>query len=85
MLYKYYVKTTSKCQVTLPLPMRQEVGIEPNSEVEPFVAVINGRKVIAIAPAKGKTRGELIVQRMKGFLKGRGSTDQILRVIRGEP
>jgi len=78
------MKTTSKCQVTLPRPLRQEVGIEPNTEVEPFVALINGRKVIAIAPAKGKTRGELIVRRLKGFLKGSGSTEQILRLARGE-
>jgi bifunctional DNA-binding transcriptional regulator/antitoxin component of YhaV-PrlF toxin-antitoxin module len=78
------MKTTSKCQVTLPQPMRREVGIEPNAEVEPFVAIIDGRKVIAIAPAQGKTRGELIVQRMRGFIKGQGSTDQILRLARGE-
>lgn len=83
-MQKHYVKTTSKCQVTLPLPMRMEVGIEPNAEVEPFVAMVAGRKVIAIAPAKGKTRAQLIVERLKGFLKGRGCTDRILRSARGK-
>jgi len=64
--------------------MRREVGIEPRTEVEPFVATIQGRKVIAIAPVRGQTRGELMVQRMKGFLKGKGRTNRILRQTRGE-
>jgi bifunctional DNA-binding transcriptional regulator/antitoxin component of YhaV-PrlF toxin-antitoxin module len=70
--------------VTLPRRMREEVGIEPNSEVEPFVAVVDGRKVIAFAPSKARTRGGVMVERLKGFLKGQGSSQEILRLVRGE-
>ena len=75
--------TTSKCQVTLPLRLREVVGIKPRQEVETFVLDHGGRPVIAIAPAANRGKGAAMAARWIGSLKGQGSTDKILREIRG--
>jgi len=75
--------TTSKCQVTLPLRLREAVGIKPRQEVETFVIEHGGRAVIAIAPAFNRSQGTALASRWVGCLKGRGTTDKILRELRG--
>lgn len=77
------MKTTSKCQVTLPRQQREEVGIKPRQEVETFVLDHGGRMVIAVAPKLNLTKGEAMVARIRGTLKGKGTTDEILREVRG--
>jgi hypothetical protein len=64
--------TTSKCQVTLPLQQRKAAGILPRQEVETFVIVHAERPFIAMA------------DKWIGAFKGRGSTDAILREVRGQ-
>ena len=76
--------TTSKCQVTLPRRLREVVGITPRQEVETFVIEHGGRPVIAIAPAVNQSKGASMAARWVGCLKGRGTTDEILRGIRGD-
>jgi len=75
--------TTSKCQVTLPRRLREAVGIKPRQEVETFVIDHGGRAVIAIAPASDQSRGTAMASRWVGCLKGQGTTNEILRNIRG--
>jgi len=77
------MKTTSKCQVTLPARLRAAVGIKPRQEVETFVIDHGGRPVIAIAPASNRSQGADLAARWVGCQKGRGTTDQMLREIRG--
>ena len=77
------MRTTSKCQVTLPLRLREAVGIKPRQEVETFVIDHGGRAVIAIAPALNRSHGTALASRWVGCLKGRGTTDKILRELRG--
>jgi bifunctional DNA-binding transcriptional regulator/antitoxin component of YhaV-PrlF toxin-antitoxin module len=78
------MKTTSKCQVTLPLHQRKVAGILPRQEVETFVIVHAGRPVIAIAPARPQGKGSAMAAKWTDSLKGRGSTDSILRELRGQ-
>lgn len=78
------MKTTSKCQVTLTKPLRSAVGIGPCQKVEAFVIQHEGRPVIAIAPAAGHSNGELMAARLEGFLRGKGTTDRILKEVRGK-
>jgi bifunctional DNA-binding transcriptional regulator/antitoxin component of YhaV-PrlF toxin-antitoxin module len=75
------MKTTSKCQVTLPRQLREEAGIKPRQEVESFTIEHGGRVVIAIAPKLSK--GAQMVARMRGTLRGKGTTDEILGEVRG--
>jgi bifunctional DNA-binding transcriptional regulator/antitoxin component of YhaV-PrlF toxin-antitoxin module len=78
------MKTTSKCQVTLPLHQRKAVGIHPRQDFETFVIVHAGRPVIAIAPADQQSKGSGMASKWIGLLKGQGTTDSILREVRGQ-
>jgi len=64
-------------------PLRAVVGIGPGQEVDAFVIEHEGRPVIAIAPVKGQTKGQIMAARLSGFLKGKGTTDSILKEVRG--
>ncbi|MEX1117297.1 MAG: AbrB/MazE/SpoVT family DNA-binding domain-containing protein [Terrimicrobiaceae bacterium] len=77
------MKTTSKCQVTLPRRLREEVGIKPRQEVETFVIEHAGRMVIALAPKAIKSKGVALASGWVGCLKNQGSTDEILAEARG--
>jgi hypothetical protein len=66
------MKTTSKCEVTLPLQQHKAAGILPRQEVETFVIVHAGRPVIAMA------------DKWICAFKGRGSRDAILREVSGQ-
>lgn len=73
------MRVTSKGQVTIPLEIRQALGIVPLSEVE-FVR--EGGRVWLRKPKAGKSRGKALVARMRGRASGRMSTEEILRLTR---
>ncbi len=77
------MKTTSKCQITLPLRLRMEAGIKPNEEVETFIIEHGGRSVIAVAPASNTSKGEALAARWVGTLGQGATSDQLLREMRG--
>ncbi len=77
------MKTTSKCQVTLTQPLRSAVGIGPGQRVNAFIIDYEGRPVIAIAPISGETKGQAMADRLTGFLKNKGTTNAILKEVRG--
>jgi AbrB family looped-hinge helix DNA binding protein len=72
---------TSKGQVTIPIEVRQRLGIEPESEVEIEVVgdVAQIRKVTADV-----TRGERVVARLRGTATTRLSTDELMALTRGD-
>ena len=74
------MRITSKGQVTIPLRIRQKLGLHPNTEVRFEIAgnAVRLRK----APGKGG-RGERLVDRLKGRGTVRMSTDEILALTRG--
>jgi len=76
------MRITSKGQVTIPIEMREKLGLLPNVEVE-FAL---DRDSVRIKKARGKkTRGQLIVERLRGSApRGGMTTDQIMALTRGE-
>jgi AbrB family looped-hinge helix DNA binding protein len=76
------MRLTSKGQVTIPQEIRERLGLLPLSEVE-FDVVGDS---VRIRKARGKpTRGQMIVDRLRGSVPKRGlTTDQIMAMTRGE-
>ena len=75
------MRVTSTGQVTIPVEIREKVGIEPESEVE-FEVVGN---VVQIRKASSTpTRGQRIVERLRGAATTKLSTDELLALTRGE-
>ena len=74
------MKITSKGQVTIPIDVRERLGLLPETEVE---FVIKGNAV-QIVKAKGRpARGTATVARIRGRATTRLSTDQIMKLTRG--
>lgn len=75
------MKITSKGQVTIPLEIRERLGLLPDTDVE-FEVVGNTAR---IRKAKGNAgRGRRLVERMRGRGSVSMSTDEILRLTRGD-
>jgi len=79
------MRVTSKGQVTIPIEIREKLGIFPNTEVE-FVVRGNTATLRKAAPKNGRPgRGEDLIARLRG--KGSANldmtTDEILALMRG--
>ncbi len=75
------MRITSKGQVTIPVEMRKLAGLQPNMEVE--FDFRDGELILR--RAGGKTRGQLLVERLHGaFSSAKLTTDEIMRETRGE-
>ncbi len=75
------MKVTSKGQVTMPLPVREALGIQPHSEVDFVVEGDCAR--LEVRSKQG--RGRQLTERMRGRARSRLSTEEIMRLTRGEP
>jgi AbrB family looped-hinge helix DNA binding protein len=84
------VRVTSKGQVTIPIDIRDRLGIQPNTEVR-FV-VRKGIVVLEKAPGRGAmkrpNRGEAIVARLRrtarGATRSTMTTDELMALTRAE-
>ena len=74
------MRITTKGQVTIPVEIREKLGLLPNSEVE-FEIVGN---TVRMRKVRRVRRGKSIVQRLRGRGSIRMSTDAILALTRGE-
>jgi AbrB family looped-hinge helix DNA binding protein len=74
------MRITSKGQVTIPLPIRQQLGLLPNTEVE-FELDRDAVRVKRAAAARG--RGQALVDHMRGRGTRRITTDEIMKLTRG--
>lgn len=76
------MRLTTKGQVTIPQAIRERLGLLPLCEVE-FDVVGDS---VRIRKARGtKTRGQMIVDRLRGSAPKPGlTTDQIMAMTRGE-
>lgn len=75
------MKITTKGQVTIPQEIRERFGLLPGTEVE-FEAA--GGEV-RIRKARGRrSRGQRIVENLRGRATTRLSTDEIMALTRGE-
>jgi AbrB family looped-hinge helix DNA binding protein len=77
------MKITTKGQVTIPVEIRERLGLLPNSEVE-FEVVGQAVRLRKVRRAQeAGRRGKSIVQRLRGRGTVRMSTDAILALTRG--
>ena len=75
------MRITSKGQVTIPLAIRQEAGLLPDCEVE---FEIKGNRVFLRRMGGRATRGERVIQRMRGRGSVKMRTDEIMALTRCE-
>ena len=78
------MRVTSKGQVTIPVEIREKLGLLPNSEVE-FEVVGQAVRIRKVRRARGRgRRGKSLVARLRGRGSVRMSTDEILALTRGD-
>ncbi|MEO8604773.1 MAG: AbrB/MazE/SpoVT family DNA-binding domain-containing protein [bacterium] len=76
------MRITSKGQVTIPIEIREQLGLLPNSEVE-FSVDGNAVRIRKARGRQQRGRGRSIVEHLRGKATGRLSTDQIMALTRG--
>ncbi len=74
------MRVTTKGQVTIPLALREKAGIVAGSEVEFFE---EGRRLY-LRKVQAVGRGEALVGQMAGRGSVGMSTDEIMKLTRGE-
>ena len=72
------MRITSKGQVTIPIEIRETLGLRPGTEVEFKVVGLT----VYIREAQSSKRGESLVPRLSGCGDVRMSTDEILAITR---
>ena len=72
------MRLTSKGQVTIPLQIREQLGLLPHTEVE---FEIEG-DAVKVRRARSSQRGRRIVDQMRGRGARRLTTDEILALTR---
>jgi AbrB family looped-hinge helix DNA binding protein len=75
------MNVTSKGQVTIPIEMRERLGILPNTRVE---FRLRGQEIVLRKVESDRRRGREIVGRLRGKGSSKLSTDEILRLTRGD-
>lgn len=75
------MRVTTKGQVTIPIEMREKLGLLPNSEVE-FEIVGDS---VRIRKARGtKSRGQRLLELMRRAPRPKMSTEKLMALTRGE-
>lgn len=77
------MRITTKGQVTIPVEIRERLGLLPNSEVE-FEIEGNAVRLRKARGARSRGRGRSIVERLKGKATSGLTTAQIMALTRGE-
>ena len=72
------MRVSSKGQVTIPQAIRDELGIQPGTEVG---FEVDGQAIRIVKTAES-ARGRALVDRLRGSGHGRMSTDEILALTR---
>jgi AbrB family looped-hinge helix DNA binding protein len=75
------MKITSKGQVTIPIEIRERLGLLPNTEVE-FRLQGNTARLVKISASRSHRRGTEIIDRLQGKANVKMTTDQILALTR---
>jgi AbrB family looped-hinge helix DNA binding protein len=76
------LKITIKGQVTIPLAMRQKLGLLPNTEVE-FEIDRDAVRIKKAAVPRERDRGRALVEHMRGRGTRRITTEEIMKLTRG--
>ena len=84
------MRVTSKGQVTIPIGIRDQFGIQPNTEVRFVVrkGIVILEKATGRGAMKRPSRGETIVTRLRNVARratrSTMSTDELMALTRGE-
>jgi AbrB family looped-hinge helix DNA binding protein len=76
------LRITPKGQVTIPVEIREKLGLLPRCEVE-FEVVGNAVRIRRARTRTKPSRGRSVVARLRGKGDVRMSTDEILALTRG--
>jgi AbrB family looped-hinge helix DNA binding protein len=76
------MRITSKGQVTIPIEIRERLGLLPNCEVE-FEVEGNAVRIRKARGRRARGRGRSIVERLRGRATAGMSTDEIMALTRG--
>ncbi len=74
------MRVTTKGQVTIPLAVREQLNIQPGTEVD---FLVDGNVVKLVRTRTGQARGRRIVNRLRGRATVRMTTDEIMALTRG--
>lgn len=74
------MRVTSKGQVTIPIELRESLGIGNGTEVE---FELQGDTLVLRKAAAGQARGHSLVERLRGRGDVRMTTDEIMALTRG--
>ena len=76
------MRITSKGQVTIPVEIRERLGLLPNTEVR---FEVEGNTVRILREENpSRSRGKRLIKRMRGRATSRMSTEEIMALTRGE-
>lgn len=75
------MRITSKGQVTIPQHIRDRFGLLPHTEVE---FVVEDNVVVLRKAETGNARAREWARTYRGSLKGGMSTDELMRLTRGD-
>jgi AbrB family looped-hinge helix DNA binding protein len=73
------MRVTTKGQVTIPQPIREKLGIVPNSEVD----FVEEKGKVYIVKKKGSGRKDTVFRKMRGIASVKMSTEEIMSLTRG--
>jgi len=77
------MRITAKGQVTIPQDLREQAGLMPGTDVEFKLEAGGVRLVKARSGPARKSRGQKLVEGLKGKGEFKMTTDQILALMRG--
>jgi AbrB family looped-hinge helix DNA binding protein len=75
------MRITSKGQVTIPISVREKLGLLPNTEVAIEVHG-NAARIVKVAGKRAASRGGDVVARLRGKADVRMTTDEIMTLTR---
>ena len=79
------MRITAKGQVTIPQEVRERAGLMPGTDVEFEIEAGAVRLIKATHDGPCKTRGQKLVDRLRGGGDFKMTTDEILALMRGPP
>jgi AbrB family looped-hinge helix DNA binding protein len=75
------MRVSTKGQVTIPLEVREQLGLQPGAEVD---FEVEGDIAKLIPVRKAGHRGRRVVEHLRGQATVRMTTDEIMALTRGE-
>jgi antitoxin PrlF len=75
------MRITSKGQVTIPVEIREQLGLLPSSEVE-FLVEGQTVRIRRVRTRASRSRGRSVIEHLKGRMASSMSTEEILALTR---